>query len=71
VSRLSTSTFQALGATPISLNLQIAKFYEVQEYCAMTNHMWDGLLNPMNGKAWRARPADLQAVLTNYMNRRH
>ena len=90
VSPLWTSTFQALGATPISVNfaeaysalqtkiadgqenpltlIYIAKFYEVQKYCAMTNHMWDGLFNLMNGKAWRALPPDLQAVLANNMN---
>jgi len=34
----------------------------------MTNHMWDGLLNLMNGKDWRALPADLRAVLNNNMN---
>ena len=90
VSPLWTSTFQALGASPVSINfaeaysalqtkiadgqenpltlIYIAKFYEVQKYCAMTNHMWDGLFNLMNGKAWRALPPDLQAVLANNMN---
>jgi TRAP-type transport system periplasmic protein len=90
VSPLWTSTFQGLGASPVSINfaeaysalqtkiadgqenpltlIYIAKFYEVQKYCAMTNHMWDGLFNLMNGKAWRALPPDLQAVLANNMN---
>ena len=52
---------------PLTL-IYIAKFYEVQKYCAITNHMWDGLFNLMNGKAWRALPPDLQAVLANNMN---
>ena len=90
VSSLWTSTFQSLGASPVSINfaeaysalqtkiadgqenpltlIYIAKFYEVQKYCAMTNHMWDGLFNLMNGQAWRALPPDLQAVLANNMN---
>jgi TRAP-type transport system periplasmic protein len=90
VSALWTSTFQALGASPVGINfaevysalqtkiadgqenplslIYIAKFYEVQKYCAITNHMWDGLFNLMNGNAWRALPPDLQAVLANNMN---
>src|SRR3954453_19742794 len=91
VSPLWTSTFQALGASPVSINfaeaysalqtkiadgqenpltlIYIAKFYEVQKYWAITNHMWDGLFNLMNGKAWRALPADLQAVLAKWIFR--
>lgn len=90
VSRLWTSTFQSLGASPVSVNfaeaytalktkiadgqenplalIYFAKFYEVQKYCAMTNHMWDGLFNAMNGRAWRALPPNLQAVLADNMN---
>src|SRR5665213_2275939 len=29
-----------------------AKLYEVQKYCSLTNHMWDGFWFLANGKAW-------------------
>jgi TRAP-type transport system periplasmic protein len=64
VSRAYTSLFEALGASPASVNLAevysalqtkivegqensiavftAAKFYEVQKFVSLTNHMWDG-----------------------------
>lgn len=47
---------------PLTL-IYIAKFYEVQKYVSMTNHMWDGLNVLVNGRAWRALPPELQDVL--------
>ena len=32
--------------------IQTAKLYEVQKYCSLTNHMWDGFWFLANGKAW-------------------
>jgi tripartite ATP-independent transporter DctP family solute receptor len=48
---------------PLSI-IDTAKFYEVQKYCALTNHMWDGFWFLANGRAWDALPPDIQAVLT-------
>ena len=45
------------------VNIDTAKLYEVQKYCSMTRHMWDGFLMLGNGRAWRALPADLQAIV--------
>jgi TRAP-type transport system periplasmic protein len=52
---------------PVSL-IQIAKLYEVQKYCSMTNHMWDGFWFLANGKSWAALPKDLQDIVTRTIN---
>src|SRR5271169_2578757 len=36
---------------PLSL-IQIAKLYEVQKYCSLTGHMWDGFWTLANAQAW-------------------
>ncbi len=48
--------------------LQIAKLYEVQKYCSMTDHMWDGQWVLANGKCGRACPKDLQAIVDEERN---
>jgi tripartite ATP-independent transporter DctP family solute receptor len=40
--------------------VETTKFYEVQKYCAMTNHIWDGLWLLISPRAWSRLPADLQ-----------
>src|ERR1700731_2265411 len=52
---------------PVSL-IQIAKLYEVQKYCSLTNHMWDGFWFLANGKSWDALPADVQALIAKNVN---
>ena len=47
---------------PLSI-IQIAKLYEVQKYCSMTGHMWDGQWVLANGKTWAGIPKDLQAII--------
>jgi TRAP-type transport system periplasmic protein len=40
-----------------------AKLYEVQKYCSLTNHMWDGFWMLANPGAWRSiSPADQGVV---------
>ena len=48
---------------PLSI-IENWKFYEVQKYCSMTNHMWDGFWALANGKAYQRLPPDLQEILT-------
>jgi tripartite ATP-independent transporter DctP family solute receptor len=48
--------------------IQTAKLYEVQKYCSMTNHMWDGFWFLMNRRAWEKLPKDVQAVVTRNIN---
>ena len=48
--------------------IQTAKLYEVQKYCSITNHMWDGFWFLANGKAWEKLPPDLRAIVAKHMN---
>jgi tripartite ATP-independent transporter DctP family solute receptor len=45
-----------------------AKLYEVQKYCSLTNHMWDGYWVLANLRAWEKLPADLQAIVAKHLN---
>ncbi len=48
--------------------ISTAKLYEVQKYCSLTNHMWDGFWFLANGKAWERLPADLRAIVAKHVN---
>jgi tripartite ATP-independent transporter DctP family solute receptor len=48
--------------------IQVAKLYEVQKSCALTNHIWDGYWFIANGRAWRGLPADVQATVARAIN---
>ncbi len=52
---------------PMAL-IETAKLYEVQKYCSMTNHMWDGFHLLANRRAFEALPADLQAIVAAEFN---
>src|SRR5215472_16048413 len=45
-----------------------AKLYEVQKYCSLTNHMWDGFWFLANLRAWQALPQDVQAIVAKHIN---
>jgi len=47
--------------------IDLAKLYEVQKYCSMTGHMWDGQWVLANGKRWASLPADIQAIITKHV----
>ncbi|MFO1271758.1 MAG: TRAP transporter substrate-binding protein [Rubrivivax sp.] len=47
--------------------IEIAKLYEVQKYCSMTGHMWDGQWILANGRRWAGTPADVQALITKHV----
>ena len=40
------------------------KFYEVQKYCSLTNHVWDGLWVLANARAFNRLPPDLQDIVS-------
>jgi tripartite ATP-independent transporter DctP family solute receptor len=48
--------------------IQVAKLYEVQKSCALSNHIWDGYWFIANGRAWNGLPADLQKIVANAIN---
>jgi tripartite ATP-independent transporter DctP family solute receptor len=45
-----------------------AKLYEVQKYCSLTNHMWDGFWLLANRPAWEAVPQDMRDVVAKNLN---
>lgn len=47
--------------------IDLAKLYEVQKYCSMTGHMWDGQWILANGRRWAGLPPDVQAVITKHV----
>ena len=53
--------------TPLAL-ISTAKLYEVQKYCAVTNHMWDGYWCLFSSAAWKSMPDDLKAVVARHLN---
>lgn len=63
---LQTKVYDA-QENPLSI-IQIAKMYEVQKYCSITNHMWDGWWIVVNGRAMKELPPDLQKILTTSFN---
>jgi TRAP-type transport system periplasmic protein len=52
---------------PLSL-IEANKFYEVQKYVSVTNHMWDGFWTLANGRAWAALPSVLQDIVAHNIN---
>lgn len=48
--------------------IQVAKLYEVQKNCALSNHIWDGFWFIANGRAWRGLPADVQKIVADAIN---
>lgn len=49
--------------------IETAKFYEVQKYCSMTNHMWDGYWFLANRRAWDRLPPAAQEVVARELNK--
>ena len=53
---------------PLSL-IQIAKLYEVQKYCSLTSHMWDGFWMLANKKGFQSLPEDVQKIVATELNK--
>lgn len=65
-SALQTKVFDG-QENPLS-NIQFFKFYEVQKYCALTSHMWEGFWLLANRRAWGRLPPDLQEIVGRTFN---
>lgn len=48
--------------------ISIAKLYEVQKYCSMTNHMWDGWWCMTNQKVWDRIPEKARPIIAKNFN---
>jgi tripartite ATP-independent transporter DctP family solute receptor len=49
---------------PLSFT-ETQKFYQVQKYCSMTDHMWNGRWLIVNGPFWNSLPADHQKAVAD------
>src|SRR3978361_1600941 len=52
---------------PLAL-ISTAKLYEVQKYCSLTNHMWDGFWFLANKRAWERVPEDIRTIVAKNIN---
>ena len=52
---------------PVSV-VETFKLAEVQKYCSLTNHMWDGFWFLANRRAWERLPADVRTVVAKHLN---
>lgn len=52
---------------PLAL-IESAKFYEVQKFCSLTNHAWDGFWLLSSARIWKTIPKDAQQVMQKYFN---
>jgi len=47
---------------------ETAKFFEVQKYVSLTNHLWDGSWLLASKSAWEALPADMRSIVARNFN---
>jgi tripartite ATP-independent transporter DctP family solute receptor len=52
---------------PISV-ISLFKLNEVQKYCSLTNHMWDGFWFLANRRAWERLPAPIRDIAAKHLN---
>ncbi len=52
---------------PLTL-IKVTKLYEVQKYCSITNHVWDGHWFVCNATAWKGLPDDLKEIVARNLN---
>jgi tripartite ATP-independent transporter DctP family solute receptor len=48
--------------------IDTARLYEVQRFCSLTNHMWDGFWCLANARAWGRLPRDVQQIAERELN---
>jgi TRAP-type transport system periplasmic protein len=52
---------------PLAL-IDTGRFYEVQKYCSMTGHTWEGFWMVASRQAWEALPGKLQEIVSTVIN---
>jgi len=63
---LQTRTVDA-QENPLAI-ISTAKLYEVQKYCSVTNHMWDGFWFLANRRAFERLPENLRTIVAKNIN---
>ncbi len=49
---------------PLGL-IETQKFYQVQKYCSLTNHMWVGYWMLVNGAYWKSLPDEYRTIVAD------
>lgn len=49
--------------------VETARYFEVQKYLSITNHMWAGDWLAINGDAWEKLPADIKLIVQKHAHR--
>jgi TRAP-type transport system periplasmic protein len=52
---------------PLAL-IESAKFYEVQKFCSLTNHAWDGFWLLSSARIWKSIPQNVQQLMQKHFN---
>jgi tripartite ATP-independent transporter DctP family solute receptor len=52
---------------PLSV-IETTKFYQVQKYCSLTDHMWVGYWLVANGAYWNSLPANLRKIVDDALS---
>jgi tripartite ATP-independent transporter DctP family solute receptor len=52
---------------PLAL-IEAAKFYEVQKYCSLTSHIWEGFWMVANRQNWEKLPEDIRNTAARLLN---
>ena len=52
---------------PLSI-IDAGKFYEVQKFCSISNHVWDGHWITFNRAAWDRLPDDIKTIVARAFN---
>lgn len=52
---------------PLSI-IESSRIYEVQKFCSMTGHVWDGFHFLANKRAWEALPEDVREIARRNLN---
>jgi tripartite ATP-independent transporter DctP family solute receptor len=66
--RLALEHRQIDGQEGLLAVAEYARLSEVQTYCAMTRHIWDGLWLCVNAAAWKNLPDHLRNIVANTLN---
>ena len=48
--------------------IDTAKLFEVQKFCSLTNHMWDGFWFLANRRVWDGLPTELREIVAREVN---
>jgi len=56
------------GVETALLFIETARWYEVQKYCSLTNHMWSGYWALANMDSWKSLPAKYQQIVARHLD---